>query len=214
MKIKHILLCCLAAFSAIFTSAQTPQDLGSWCSLMAVKKFGKASAAVRLENRSYQKISKTECWFASASMSYTFNKWLSGEAGYEYWEIPSAGSLKYHKAVAGLIGSLRCDNIAVSLRGKFEFAFNAATGDPSGLLRTRLKTQWLPDNSIACPYIMCELFNGFNGKGWIRSLNYVGTELKLSLHHNIDLFYMYHIFPVEGMVSSCHLLGAGYTFFF
>lgn len=214
MKTKRLLLCCIAALSVSIASAQTPQDLGSWCSLMAVKNWGKVSAVVRLENRSYQKISATQNWFAVAGLGYNFNNWLSGEIGYEYWEIPSAGSLKYHKAVAGLIGTLRRENVAMSLRGKYELAFNAATGDPSGTFRTRLRAQWIPDGCPVRPYAMYEIFNGFGGKGWIRSLNYLGTDVMFGKHSSLDLFYMYHIFPVSGMVSSCHILGAGYTFVF
>ena len=53
-----------------------------------------------------------------------------------------------------------------------------------------------------------------DGKGWVRSLHYAGTEISLGSGHSLDFFYMYHLYDKGGLTGACHLLGAGYTFVF
>ena len=210
MKKKIFLVVSTALLFSGVAVAQVSTDLGTWSSIHITKPFDKAFAAVRLEHRSFEKISATECYFAMAGAGYRFNGWLVGDMGYEFWKIPSAGNTTLHKAVAGLTGTLRRDALAVSLREKYELAFNAAGGSPSGTLRSRLRAQYGLSGIPLTPYLMFELFNGFNGKGWIRSLHYIGAEIRISRHSAFDLFYMYHLFDKSGDLSACNTLGICY----
>lgn len=210
MKKSALLLFITAILTGFNANAQVSSDLGTWSSIQMNKLFGKAFAMVRLEHRSFEHIGATECYFAMAGAGYKFNTWLSGDLSYEFWKIPSANNVTTHKAVASLTGTLTRDALAVSLREKYELAFNAEGGAPSGTLRSRLRTQYKFPRVPLTPYIMFEFFNGFNGTGWIRSLHYIGTEIRISNHSTFDLFYMYHLFNKADNAYACNILGIGY----
>lgn len=211
MKYSRLLLLLTLLPATLF--AQTQNDLGTWVSGQVIKNFDKAFATVRLEHRSFDNISATECFFAVAGGGYYLTPWLTGDLSYEYWNVPSAGDLVMHKAVASLSASHKSGDLSVAFRAKYELAFNAAGGDPSHTFRWRLRTQYAPEGWKARPYAMSELFTGVNAPAWIRSLHYLGAEIPMG-KHMLDLFYMYHLFPQGISTSSCHLLGAGYYFIF
>jgi len=199
---------------SVQAGAQSVSDLGTWSSIQLIKSFGAPYAMARVEHRSYNSIGDTECWFAMAGGGYNFNKWLKGDVSYEYWSIPSAGSMILHKGVLCLNETLKREGLAVSLREKYELAYNPSSGSVSNTLRTRLRGQYKAAESIFTPYLMYEYFSSLDGKGWVRSLHYAGTEISLGGGHSLDLFYMYHLYDKAGLVGACHVLGAGYVFVF
>ena len=203
---------CLAAMLSAGSRgfAQTSSDVGTWLSAQAVKSWGGTYAMARLEHRSFENMGATECWFAMAGLGYRFAPWLKGDVSYEFWKIPASGNVTTQKAVFCLTGTLQREGLAVSLREKFELAFAEGSSSPAGTLRTRLRAQYAIPSSAFTPYVMVEYFNGFSGSLWQRSLHYAGTEIRLSKHHSLDFFYMYHLFPKGSEISCCHLLGAGY----
>ena len=168
----------------------------------------------RVEHRSFDNIHSTECWFAMAGGGYNFNKWLKGDLSYEYWSIPSAGNMVQHKAVLCFTETLKREGLAVALREKWELAYNPASESFSNTLRTRLRGQYKAPDSIFTPYVMYEIFGSMDGKGWVRSLHYAGTEISLGGGHSLDFFYMYHLYDKGGLTAACHLLGIGYSFVF
>ena len=209
----------ISLFSALLVfslqaSAQSVSDLGTWSSIQVVKSFGAPYAMARFEHRSFENIHSTECWFAMVGGGYNFNKWLKGDLSYEYWSIPSAGNMVQHKAVLCFTETLKREGLAVALREKYELAFNPASDSFSNTLRTRLRGQYKAPDSAFTPYLMYELFGSLDGKGWVRSLHYAGTEISLGGGHSLDFFYMYHLFDMAGLTGACHLLGAGYTLVF
>ena len=117
-----------------------------------------------------------------------------------------------HKAVLCLTETLKREGLAVALREKYELAYNPASKSFSHTLRTRLRGQY--KTKVLTPYLMYEAFNSLEGKGWIRSLHYAGTEISLGGGHSLDFFYMFHLFDKAGHNEACHLLGAGYTLVF
>ncbi len=195
-------------------SAQSVSDFGTWSSIQLVKSFGAPYAMARLEHRSFDNIHSTECWFAMAGGGYNFNSWLKGDLSYEYWSIPSAGNMVQHKAVLCFTETLKREGLAVALREKYELAYNPASESFSNTLRTRFRGQYKAPESVLTPYLMYEYFSSLDGKGWIRSLHYAGTEISLGSGHSLDFFYMYHLYDKAGLTGACHLLGAGYTFVF
>ena len=213
---KRTIISIVAALFLIsfHSSAQSESDLGTWSSIQLVKSFGAPYAMARLEHRSFDSIRSTECWFAMAGGGYNFNSWLKGDLSYEYWSIPSAGNMVQHKAVLCFTETLKREGLAVALREKYELAYNPASHSFSNTLRTRLRGQYKVPESIFTPYVMYELFGSLDGKGWIRSLHYAGTEISLGGGHSLDFFYMYHLYDMAGLTGACHLLGAGYTFVF
>ena len=195
-------------------SAQSVSDFGSWTSVQLVKSLGAPYAMARLEHRSFENLHGTECWFAMAGAGYNFNKWLKGDLSYEYWSIPSAGNMVQHKAVLCLTETLKREGLAVALREKYELAYNPDAESFSNTLRTRLRAQYKPQESILTPYAMYEIFTSFDTGKWIRSLHYAGTEISLGGGHSLDFFYMFHLYDKAGLTGACHLLGAGYTLVF
>lgn len=194
--------------------AQSVSDLGTWSSIQLVKSFGAPFAMARLEHRSFDHIHSTECWFAMAGGGYNFNEWLKGDLSYEYWSIPSAGDMVQHKAVLSLTETLKREGLAVAVREKYELAYNPATELFSNTLRTRLRAHYKASGSAFTPYMMYEYFSSLDGKGWIRSLHYAGTEISLGGGHGLDLYYMYHLYDKAGLTGACHVLGIGYNLVF
>ena len=212
-KVVLSILSALALFSAQ-SNAQSFSDLGTWSSIQLVKSFGAPYAMARLEHRSYDNIGSTECWFAMAGGGYNFNSWFKGDLSYEYWSIPSAGDMIQHKAVLSLNETLKREGLAVALREKYELAYNPDTRSVTNTLRTRLRGQYKAVDSIFTPYLMFEYFSSLDGKGWIRSLHYAGTEISLGKGHSLDFYYMYHLYDKSSLIGACHVLGAGYTLVF
>lgn len=217
-KKLNILLLSIAVSSLAlcsFAQAQTPTDFGSWESFHIVKSWGKPFINARLEHRSFHKISATECYFAMLGGGYGFTPWLKADMGYEFWKIPSAGNATIHKATLGATGTLKKDALAVSLREKYELAFNAAGGSPSGTLRSRLRAQYSIPSTPVTPYLMYEHFQTLGSAGgWQRSLHYVGAEFKLGGPNILDVYYMYHLFPTGTGNASCNILGLCYMLVF
>ena len=212
-KVVLSILSALVLFSAQ-SNAQSFSDLGTWSSIQLVKSFGAPYAMARLEHRSYDNIGSTECWFAMAGGGYNFNSWFKGDLSYEYWSIPSAGDMIQHKAVLSLNETLKREGLAVALREKYELAYNPDTRSVTNTLRTRLRGQYKATDSIFTPYLMFEYFSSLDGKGWIRSLHYAGTEISLGKGHSLDFYYMYHLYDKSSLIGACHVLGAGYTLVF
>ena len=212
-KLVLSILSALALFS-VQSNAQSFSDLGTWSSIQLVKSFGAPYAMARLEHRSYDNIGSTECWFAMAGGGYNFNSWFKGDLSYEYWSIPSAGDMIQHKGVLSLNETLKREGLAVSLREKYELAYNPGNKSVTNTLRTRLRGQYKAADSIFTPYLMFEYFSSLDGKGWIRSLHYAGTEISLGKGHSLDFYYMYHLYDKAGLIGACHVLGAGYTLVF
>ena len=213
---KRIVLSVLSALIlfSFQANAQSVSDLGTWTSIQLVKSFGAPYAMARLEHRSFNSIRSTECWFAMAGGGYNFNSWLKGDLSYEYWSIPSAGNMIQHKAVLCFTETLKREGLAVALREKYELAFNPASESFSNTLRIRLRGQYKAPDSILTPYMMYEIFGSLDGKGWVRSLHYAGTEISLGGGHSLDFYYLYHLSDKGGLTGACHLLGAGYTLVF
>ena len=195
-------------------NAQSTSDYGTWSSIQLVKSFGAPYAMARLEHRSFENVHGTECWFAMAGGGYNFNKWLKGDLSYEYWSIPSAGDMVQHKAVLSFTETLKREGLAVALREKYELAYNPDAESFSNTLRTRLRAQYKAQDSILTPYVMYELFGSLDGKGWVRSLHYAGTEISLGRGHSLDFFYMYHLYATAIGTAAVNTLGVGYTFVF
>ena len=212
-KVFFLILSAIAVLS-VKANAQSVSDLGTWSSIQLVKSYGAPYAMARLEHRSYDNIQGTECWFAMAGGGYNFNSWLKGDLSYEYWSIPSAGNMIQHKGVLSFTETIKREGLAVALREKYELAYNPESGSISNTLRTRLRGQYKAADSIFTPYLMYEYFSSLDGKGWVRSLHYAGSEISLGGGHSLDFFYMYHLYDKAGLVGACHVIGLGYNFVF
>ena len=214
MKKVFVSLLSALALTAVQAGAQTPSDLGTWTSIQLVKSFGAPYAMARLEHRSFDSIRSTECWFGMVGGGYNFNSWLKGDLSYEYWSIPSAGRMIQHKAVLSFTETLKRDGLAVSLREKYELAYNPDAKSFSNTLRTRLRGQYKIPESIFTPYLMYEFFSLLDNGSWVRSLHYAGTEISFGRGHSLDVFYLYHLYGKGGQTAATHVIGIGYNYVF
>lgn len=200
------LVCIIAAAMGICAaaSAQKTSDLGAWLNLQATASIGKGGyALLRGEYRANNDLKNTECMFMVLAGGYRFAPWLSADLGYEMWSI---GSNLNQKAVLTATGTLRRENLAFSLREKYELTFTPS-GSTNNCLRSRIRGQYYSEGAFR-PYLAAELFAW---SGWQRALFYIGTEISLSKHSTIDIFYCYHM-PNGTMPVST--LGLGYYFNF
>jgi Protein of unknown function (DUF2490). len=207
------ILSAIALFAAQ-ASAQTSSDFGTWTNIQLIKSYGAPYAMARLEHRSFDHASSTECWFAMAGGGYNFNNWLKGDLSYEYWSIPAAGDMVQHKAVLSFTETLKREGLAVALKEKYELAYNPAADSFTNTFRARLRGQYTPQGSILTPYLMYEMFTSFDTMKWVRSLHYAGTEVNLGGGHSLDFYYMYHMYDKGGLLAASHILGIGYTLVF
>ena len=196
-------ICLLAAALLCAAAFAQDSDLGSWVSVQATGTHGKAYGFLRGEYRANQNLGNTECRFLVLGGGYKVAPWLGADLDYELWDM---GGAYYHKAVGVLTGTLRTGSLSSSLREKYELTFKP-DGSRSSCLRSRIRTQYSLPGAFR-PYLASELFAW---SGWQRVLFYVGTEIALSEHSTIDLFYCYHIPNGSVPVST---LGLGYYFNF
>lgn len=198
------IVCVIAALVCLCSSAaaQNTSDLGAWLNLQATGSFGNAYALFRAEYRAKNGLKSTDSRFMVFAGGYRFTPWLSADLGYEMWGVNQS---TIHKGVLTVNGVLRRDALNVSLREKYELSF-APDGSTGSCLRSRLRAQY----SFATfrPYLASELFSW---AVWQRALFYVGTEIALSKHSTIDVFYCYHM-PNGAIPIST--LGLGYYFNF
>ena len=189
--------------SGVYALAQEPvkDDAGSWLNLQVNGGFGKAYTFARLEHRSNESFSNTECWFAVAGGGYSLTKWLKADVSYEFWHLGPENIR--HKAVLSTMGTMNRSGLSAQVREKLELAFNPETGKCTPTLRSRLRVQYAVPNSAFRPYCMAEIFTW---DSWQRSLYYAGTEISLNKNLFIDIFYLYHL-PSGGRPE--HVAGLG-----
>ena len=212
---KRIFIFVLLVVIACVPKAQAQaDDVGSWLSIQANKSLNRCYAMARLEYRAYDNLGATECYFVMAGGGYNFTKWLKADLSYEFWKLPSSAGATKHKGVAVVTGSLSQGALTLAWREKYEISFDA-DGSIGHTLRSRLRAQYRFGKVPITPYVMYEFFNGFGGRGWVRSLHYAGTEIRLGRHSALDVFYMYNLHPqTGGGTTGCHTFGVGYSFSF
>lgn len=181
--------------------ASAQSDAGSWINFQLNKKLGNAYGFARIEHRSNEDFSNTECYFAVLGGGYNLTKWLKADANYEYWHINGVGDR--HKAVVTANGTLKRSELSVTLREKLELSFNPDNGSCAPTLRSRLRAQYAIPNCGVRPYAMAEVFTWDN---WQRSLNYIGAEVTLCKSMFADIYYLYHL-PAGG--CPVHVFGLG-----
>lgn len=201
---KCLRIAVLLLLSTIASTTVMADDGGAWISLQANKGWQKGYGFVRLEFRSNQNFGQKEALFGVIGGGVKATPWLKTDLSYEYWNT----TVSTHKAVFSATETLTRDALSISLREKLEFAYTPSLSTHSFTLRTRLRAQYNIPGSMFRPYAMAEVFSW---KTWIRSLNYVGTEIAFNQHNVLDIFYMYHL---PGGGEPVHVIGVGYVFNF
>lgn len=198
-----------AAASVLSANSLRAADGGSWVNIQFNKGWTDTYAFLRAEHRSFKDFSETEAMFTALGFGYKFTPWLKSDLSYEYWNVNP--NVDIHKAVLTSTATMSRDGLAVSIREKLEYAMNPAASSTSLTLRSRLRGQYSIPGCGVTPYAMAEIFNWDK---WVRSLYYVGSEIKVGKHSMVDIFYLYHLYPSALGNQGEHVLGVGYYFNF
>jgi len=187
------------------STAMAQSDFGIWSTVNVSKSWEKSYGYFLGELRTCDNSTKCDCFYTGVGWGYKFTKWLKSDISYEFWDYP--GSQSKHKIVLHLHESIKSGDLAVLFREKYELVIN-----PSGSLENNLRLRFRAQYSLKrfVPYIMYEIFFGFEGRGWTQSRHYLGTDFKFSKNHSASIFYMYQLFPSK----DSNILGLGYTFSF
>lgn len=177
-------------------------DFGLWGDIQVNHSWDKMYCSLRAEYRSKNNSRQTDCWFLRPTIGCKIAPWLKADIAYDYMNKQQG---LYHQGLASLTATLKQENLSVSVRERYVFAYSAETRLSSHLLRSQLKVQYNIPNSIFRPYLAVEMFTW---RDWQKTRHYAGTLINISANQSIDLFYMYYTF--KGKPAE-HVIGVGYN---
>ncbi len=168
------------------------------------------------------------CKYLKAGAEYKF---IYDHNGNEYDEddvyIPYYWQPR-HRVTAAMSGSVKIGRVSLSLREAYQYTYhrervtNASFDIISnewmfdktlyskhkGYLRSRLMAEYNIRKCRFTPFISCEMYNNVSGFDVDKVRYTIGTEYKISGHHELQFFYRY----IDGNKSDSHVIGVGYTF--
>lgn len=198
---KLVLL--LFLLTSVLLPVEGNDDFGTWTLIQLNFNKNNFYSFVRAEYRSKDNMKAMDCWYIQPRVGYKFTSWLKTDVGYYFYKKP--GSIE-HRPYVSVTGTLKRENLSVSLREKYVYEYNATEKTSENVLRSQLKAQYAIPKSIFSPYVAVEVFTW---KKWQKTRHYVGTQLNVSRNVSFDLYYMYYSF--DGKPSE-HVLGAGLIF--
>ena len=178
-------------------------DFGIWGDVQIAKNWDKFYVSLRAEGRSCDMSRSLECWFLRPTIGVKPVKWLKIDAAYDFMMLPQ--SRIRHDFLFSVTGTLKKENLSVSLRERYMLMAVPKDYKISHVLRSYLKAQYQIGESPFAPYVAVELFTW---NKWQKTRHYVGTDIKVSKHSSFDLAYMYYTFASK---PAEHVLVAGYN---
>lgn len=200
---RRVLTAVICAILLLAVLPARADDFGSWHFIQATKSLGSSGfyLGARAEYRDCNHFSATERWFLRPIVGYRIAPWLKGEVMYDFMRKP--GDVQIHQALAGLTATLRQGPLAVSLRERYQYSWNATAGTARHYLRSYLKTAYAIPDSRLTPYLAVELFTWSD---WVKTRHYAGCSLRLSAQCALEVSYLYHTFASQ---EASHILGLG-----
>ena len=165
------------------------------------KKWNKFSTGLKFENRT------NDCWLIRPTFGYSFKPWLKTEASYEFNHSYSKNPC--HKAMIGLIGSMRQGNLYIRLRERYVSSWEAVESGPnkhSNVLRSLLSVQYSIPDCIINPFVSVELYTW---EKWQKSRHIAGIKLPVDSHNEFEIAYVYMTFANKP--SAIHGLNIAYN---
>lgn len=200
---KILLLAIFILPTSIWAQNSESDDFGIWGDIQASKNWNKFYISLRAEGRSCDMSQSLDCWFLRPTIGVKPVNWLKIDAAYDFMMLPQ--NRIRHDFLFSITGTLKRENLSVSLRERYMLMAVPQDHKISHVLRSYLKAQYHIGNSAFTPYVAVELFTWTK---WQKTRHYVGTDIKVSQHSSFDLAYMYYTFankPAE------HVLVAGYN---
>ncbi len=150
-------------------------------------------------------------------------KWLKISGGYTFLvkEGSDSPSLK-HRYILAFEESLALGNMKFTLRERLEstyangYLFNdSENGDPTNLIRTRLKINYSKGKQRAVPFIYTELYNHINEDMLLsRVRSQAGVDYTLTDKSKLTGFYQYAHYVNVATSTAPHTFGLLYTYTF
>ena len=189
MKTLRTLFSLLCLFAVVYEAkAQTEWGLisgaGVKTSLSDKVSFG-IDAELRLRND----FKTMERWGGGFNVGYKLTSWLQANTGYRFlYFYDGGGSWRPgHRTFASLTGTYRFSgNIKASLRERWQYTYTSGKG--KNQLRSSLTLTYDRPKALLAPYICFEMYNSWE----VEKTRYIaGTNIHLSPHHTLNLFYRY-----------------------
>ena len=205
-KMKRIFLLSLTFFSLSLISihAQEPAEentFGGWEFLEVYHGFDNSPwfTSFYFEHANYQ-YKRLESWYARMLFGYKLISWLKTGIAYDYMQEPDYIT---HRVVAEVTGTLKQDNLTVSVRERYIHSWSPEVEEQGNVLRSRLKVQYTIPETCFKPYLAMEVFTWDK---WKKTRHYVGSTYAINKKMEIEGYYIYYTF--DGKPAE-HVLGIG-----
>lgn len=173
------------------------------------------------------------CRYFKLGASYTFIDAHADSRTTSKGNIVSSYWQPRHRIAIDATGSYRLGNLKLSLRERYQFTHHTEQsvakydGDDGSrksdelieakdkhILRSRLKADLDIDKSIFTPFASFEIYNSLTDGFSTEQLRYtIGTELSLSKHHELSLFYRF-VNDRGDNDENLNVIGIGYKYKF
>lgn len=187
-------------------SIQAQDPWGAWSSVQINKSWSKIYVSFLAEYRSVDNFEAIDCYFLRPFVGYKFNSWFKADMAYDYTYKTASPQ---NRVLVSATGTLKRENLSVSLRERFVGAWTVSDGAFSPLLRSYLKTQY----KIVCgshfslsPYMAIELYTWDK---WKMSHHFVGCSIAYDKTHSLNIFYAYNLSAKK--THADNIIGVGYT---
>lgn len=199
MRIRKFIAVLIFAVISLTSSAQDSFMLRNH--IQVTKKWDKFSTGIKFENRT------KDCWLIRPTVGYTFKPWFKAELSYEFNHSYSKNPC--HKAMLGLIGSIRQGNLYVRLRERYVSSWDITETGPyqhGNVLRSLLMVQYSIPGCIINPFASVELYTW---EKWQKSRHLAGIKLPVDSNNEFEIAYLYMTFADRP--SAVHGLNIAYN---
>lgn len=205
----HILL-----FPNAFAQDASRDDFGLWTDVQLNKAWDNGLyVGFRAEFRTCDLSRKVDCLFLRPSFGYQPLKWLKVDVGYDY--LVWADRRMRHSFLVSVTGTLKRENLTVSLRERYMLMYMQNEKQFSHVIRSYLKIQYQIGESRFAPFASIEMFTW---RKWQMQDNIVGTSIHLAKHCDMEIFYNFNVKMAKtkdpeqvDYLATEHIAGVGVT---
>ena len=177
-------------------------DFGMWAVFQMNKSWDNGIyIAFRSEFRTRDMSRKMDIAYLRPTFGYKPLKWLKIDVAYDLMFL-SNQSIR-HDFLVSVTGTLTRENLSVSVRERYQLAYNQHSKKFTNVIRSYLRAQYKAKRFT--PYLALEIFSW---KKWNMTQYFVGTEIAVDKHCAFDIFYMYNSFASKPQAQ--HTAGLGF----
>ncbi len=185
-----------------FAQDNEKDDFGMWAVFQMNKDWDNGIyIAFRSEFRTCDLSRKMDIAYLRPTFGYKPLKWLKIDVAYDLMFL-SNQSIR-HDFLVSVTGTLTRENLSVSVRERYQLAYNQHSKKFTNVIRSYLRAQYKVKRFT--PYLALEIFSW---KKWNMTQYFAGTEIAFAKHSAFDIFYMYNSFASKPQAQ--HTAGLGY----